>query len=510
MHKALELRDYTLRRADGAALLQGVNLTLRPGELLALVGRSGSGKTLITRALTGLTSPQLHAQGQLLLDGERLDNAAPQTLRALRGARIGMLFQQPKRVLNPRLSIAAHLYEALGAFGPARRAAASRRIPELLAEAGLKDPHRVARMRPGQLSGGMAQRAMVAIALAADPDYLLADEPTASLDSVLKHEVLELLRSRQRERGLGVLLITHDLASVRSLADRIAVLEHGHLAESGPATGLLDTPEHRATRELLEASLHPVAGTAPATGAPVLEAQAVEGRYRGAKRADPALWPTTLTLHRGEVLGVVGQSGSGKSTFARLLAGLQKPSAGSVRRSHGAEAPNAVQLISQEPAASFDRRLTLRESLSAAVHRLPSAQANELIDRAVARVGLDVALCDRRPGTCSGGQLQRMSIARALLAEPRVLICDESTSALDTVAQRHILDLLLQLRTELGLSLVIISHDMQVVGHMADNVAVFGQGRLLEHRPAAELFATPHHEQTRALLAARQPVGAAG
>ncbi|GAB3619896.1 ABC transporter ATP-binding protein [Glutamicibacter endophyticus] len=508
MHNSLELRDYTLRHADGTALLHEVNLSLRRGELLALVGRSGSGKTMITRALTGLTPPELHARGQLVLDGQRLDQAPPATLRAVRGARIGMLFQQPKRVLNPRLSIAAHLYEALGAFSPATRAAAARQIPELLAEAGLDDPRKVARMRPGQLSGGMAQRAMVAIALAGNPDYLLADEPTASLDSVLKHEVLELLRDRQRERGLGVLLITHDLSSVYSLADRIAVLEHGRIVEAGPATSLLAAPEHPETGRLLAAGLRGSASARSITGAPVLEARGLEARYRRGKRSTPALWPTTLTLHRGEVLGVVGRSGSGKSTFARVLAGLQAPSAGSIHRHLGDVSPTAVQLISQEPAASFDPRLTVRESLNAAVHRLPAARANELIEQSVARVGLDTALCDRRPRSCSGGQLQRLSIARALLAEPQVLICDESTSALDTVAQRHILDLLLRLRSELGLSLVVISHDMQVIGHVADTVAVFDSGRLIEHRPAAELFASPQHEQTRALLAARLPVNA--
>ncbi|MFL4473533.1 ABC transporter ATP-binding protein [Paeniglutamicibacter sp. MACA_103] len=499
MASQLEIKDLSVR-AGTNLLLDGISCSVRSGELVAVVGRSGSGKTMLTKAIMGLLPSGLQATGQILLDGQRLDTLGERHKDAVRGRKIGMLFQQPKRVMNPRMTVRAHLLEAMGATGFRKPGNAEKNIESLLQEVGLSPAAEIARMRPDQLSGGMAQRVMLAIALAADPAYILADEPTSSLDSILKAEILELLRRRQLERGLGILLITHDIASVQHIADRVIVVSDGAIVDQCPTSAMFSAPRHEKTRELLSA-------TASVTREPqeiathcVLRADAVGKNYTRRAKGAAALNPTSMSLHAGEVLGVVGRSGSGKSTFARLLAGLERPTHGEITgQTEGAQS-TGVQIIPQEPFGSFDPALDLRTSLMAAVHRLPDSEAAQLIERAVARVGLPVRLLDRLPAQCSGGQLQRMAIARALLVQPDVLICDESTSALDSVAQRHILDLLLQLRERMGISLVVISHDMDVIRYVSDRVAVFYAGNLVELEPLAQFLAAPEHPHSQQLV----------
>lgn len=501
MTKELEFIDLSVSAGE-ESLLSEARGALRAGELVAVVGRSGSGKTLLTKAIMGLLPEQLHAEGQILLDGQRLDQLTDQQMNAVRGRRISMLFQQPKRVMNPRMTIRAHLLEAMGAHGWGKAKAHEEHVLSLLEEVGLFPAAQIASQRPDQLSGGMAQRAMLAIALAGDPEFILADEPTSSLDSILKAEVLQLLRRKQQERGVGVLFITHDIASIQHIADRVVVVSAGQIVDQCPTAQLFSKDRHAKTRELVEASLPVIHERRADSSVRLLEAVEASKNYTRRAKGEAALKPTSLRLHGGQVLGVVGRSGSGKSTFARLLAGLEQPTSGQIINHHGNDSPTRVQIIAQEPFSSFDPRLSIRTGMSAAVHRLSDAEAKERMTRAMAQVGLPEELLDRRPGQCSGGQLQRLAIARALLTKPQVLICDESTSALDSVAQRHILDLLLELRDKMGLSLVVISHDMDVIRYVSDDVAVFYEGALVEHRRLNDFLTNAEHQHSRDLIAA--------
>ncbi|MFI7584576.1 ATP-binding cassette domain-containing protein [Kocuria sp. M1N1S27] len=505
--------------ADGAAgrpILSGVDLAVAPGEFVALVGASGSGKTLTAMSVLGLLPPQVHLDaGTVRLGGTDLTRAGEAELNRVRGGRIGMLYQQPARMLNPRRTVGEHLREALRLHCRLDRARTRARVLDLLAEVGFEDPRWCARARPHQLSGGMAQRAMVALALAGRPGLLLADEPTSALDTVLERQVLELIDRERRERGLGVLYITHNLATVSAYADRVEVMAAGRIVESGPAGTVLNDPQHACTQALLDASALTPTRTPPAGDAsrPVVVLDGLTKRYPSSRRETrPAVDGVSLDLREGEILGVLGQSGSGKSTLARLVVGLETPDSGSVTGTSGAGgtgAPGAhVQLVFQDPHDSFDPRMRLRTSLEAPLLRRRDAtpqQRRERVDGVVREVGLDPGLLDGYPRQCSGGQLQRLTIARALLLDPEVLICDEATSALDAVTQRTVLDLLLRLHRGRSLSLVMISHDLGVIRYMSHRVAVFFRGRLVEVAATSELFTHPRHEHSKQLVAAALP-----
>ncbi|GAA3695492.1 ABC transporter ATP-binding protein [Arthrobacter ginkgonis] len=497
-------------------LLAGVDLTVAPGEFVALVGASGSGKTLTALSVLGLLPPNLRlGSGTIRLGGTDLRTAGEAELNRVRGGRIGMLFQQPKRMFNPRRTIASHLLEPLRLHAGLRGREARARAVDLLAEVGLPDPDHCAKAYPHQLSGGMAQRAMLAVALAGQPELLLADEPTSALDKVLERQILELIDGQRRQRGLGVLYITHDLATVAAFADRVVVMEAGQVKESGPAATVLGSPQSDCTRQLLAASaLVPGPKSVPAgRERTVLAFGGATKRFAPAKRGRrPALEQVSLTVREGEILGVLGQSGSGKSTLARLAVGLESPDSGSVTRYTGdgsaGTAGTDVQLVFQEPHDAFDPRMKLRTSLEAPLLRrrdLTPEDRESRIRHVLQEVELGPGLLDRYPGQCSGGQLQRLTIARALLLEPAVLICDEATSALDAVTQRKVLDLLLRLQNEHRMSLVMISHDMNVIRYMSHRVAVLFEGALVELAETEEFFTNPQHQHSKELAAASLP-----
>lgn len=524
MSERLVVEDLHLSHrpaADGAGgrpILSGVDLTVAPGEFVALVGASGSGKTLTAMSVLGLLPSQVHRDaGSIRLGDTDLARAGEAELNRVRGGRIGMLYQQPQRMFNPRRTVGEHLREPLKLHAGLRGTRARARTLELLAEVGFEDPQWCARARPHQLSGGMAQRAMVALALAGRPGLLLADEPTSALDTVLERQILELIDRERRDRGLGVLYITHNLATVSAYADRVVVMDAGRVQESGPAGTVLNDPRSPCTKALLEASALTPTGTPPSTGGarPVVVLDDLTKRFGPKRRQDrPAVDQVSLDLREGEILGVLGQSGSGKSTLARLIVGLEAPDSGRVTSAPGADragsgaAASHVQLVFQDPHDSFDPRMRLGTSLEAPLLRHRNGtpeQRRESIHEVVREVGLEPELLDRHPGQCSGGQLQRLTIARALLLEPAVLICDEATSALDAVTQRTVLDLLLRLHRDRGLSLVMISHDLSVVRYMSHRVAVLFQGRLVELAETAELFTRPRHEHSKQLVAAALP-----
>jgi peptide/nickel transport system ATP-binding protein len=505
---------------SGAPLLSGVSLSVDPGQFVALVGSSGSGKTLTAMSSLRLLPPQLQITGgSIRLGGLNLTEATEPQLNAIRGGRLGMLFQQPKRMFNPNRTIGQHLKEPLHLHAGVRGAKARAKALELLDEVGFSDPAAGVRAYPHQLSGGMAQRAMTALALAGQPDILLADEPTSALDKVLERQILQLLDRERRERGLGVLYITHNVASVAAYADRVLVMNAGSIVEDGPASELLTRPRTAYARELLAAArLAPESRRRPpSTEREILVLDGV-GKSFGPRRkaGHAALADVSLSLKRGEILGVLGQSGSGKSTLARAIVGLETASTGSITRQldqEGKQEDTAVQLVFQEPHSAFDPRMTLRTSLQAPLRTrraLSPEQRNARIEAAMDEVELDGSLLDKRPGQCSGGQLQRATIARALLLEPQVLICDEATSALDAITQRTILNLLLRLQRERDLSMLVISHDMDVVRYMCDRVAVLLQGRVIEVAETGEFFAAPRHPHSQALVSAAIPCRADG
>lgn len=504
--------------ADGSApasLIHGLSLSVEAGEFVALVGGSGSGKTLTALSAVRLLPPQLAiTAGTVRLGSVDVTTAAESELNAVRGGEAGMLFQQPKRVFNPNRTIGAHLLEPLRVHRRLRGAAARSAAVELLREVGFADAPKGFGSYPHQLSGGMAQRAMTAVALAGQPRLLLADEPTSALDKVLERQVLQLLDRERRDRGLGILYITHNIASVAPFADRVLVMDSGAIVEEGPTASVIAAPKTDYTRELLAASqLAPESGRRPQpVPREVLTLTATNKRFGRGRRAHTALDNVSLNLQRGEILGVLGQSGSGKSTLARAIVGLEKIDSGSITRHPDAGAktppPTAVQLVFQEPHGSFDPRMTLRASMEAPLRRrrdLTPAERTRRITEAMADVELDECLLDRHPGHCSGGQLQRATIARALLLDPTILICDEATSALDALTQRTVLNLLLRLQREHSLSLVVISHDMDVIRYMCDRVAVLLDGKVIEVAETQAFFAGPSHEHSRALVDAAIP-----
>jgi peptide/nickel transport system ATP-binding protein len=500
---------------EARPILDGVDLSVTPGEFVALVGPSGSGKTLTAMATLGMLPPQVRiTSGAIRLGGTDLLNVSERELNRIRGGRVGMLFQQPKRMFNPRRTVASHIKEPLQLHLGLRGAAARTRTLKLLAEVGLEEPERCARSYAHQLSGGMAQRAMLAAALAGQPDFLLADEPTSALDKVLERQVMCLIAKERTDRGLGVLYITHDLASVARFADRVLVMEAGRIIESGPTAGVLTAPQCSATKNLIAAATLVPTTTNPdpeRTGRPVISLESVTKRFHSGKHARPALNRVSLTLEDGEVLGVLGQSGSGKSTLARLILGLETPDAGRIEYRPAEQASPAaardtdVQLVFQDPYDAFDPRMTLQRSLEAPLLKRAgptAAQRGQRINEVLREVGLGPELLAKHPGQCSGGQLQRLTIARALLLKPKVLVCDEATSALDSVTQRTVLDLLLRLQAEHGLSLVLISHDMNVIRFMSHRVAVLYQGELVELARTNDFFAHPSHSHSQDLVAA--------
>ncbi|MEJ1115375.1 ABC transporter ATP-binding protein [Paenarthrobacter sp. CCNWLY172] len=510
----LVIENLTVLGTDaGRPILSGVSLAVHPGEFVALVGGSGSGKTMTARSVLQLLPQPLRiASGSIHVDSVDVTRASGLELNRIRGGRLGMLFQQPKKMFNPSKTLRAHLREPLRLHSGLRGKAAEEKVLELLAEVGFEDPQWGARAYPHQLSGGMAQRAMTAVALAGQPGILLADEPTSALDKVLERQILQLLDRERSQRGLGILYITHNLASVAAFANRVLVMEAGKIVESGTTEEVLGSPKIPYTQKLLEASNLLPSGTVkqvhPARNVLTLNS-VVKNFGRGHRGRSPALDAVSLELKKGEILGVLGQSGSGKSTLARSIVGLEGMSSGSITRALSADRladPTAVQLVFQEPHDAFDPRMTLRASLEAPLpRRLPSSEKTQRLSDAMTEVELEPSLLDRRPGQCSGGQLQRVTIARALLMEPEVLICDEATSALDALTQRTILDLLQRLHRERGLSLMMITHDMDVVRHMCQRVAVLYQGRLVELTDTDKFFADPQHQHSKDLVSAAIP-----
>ncbi|MGW7266880.1 dipeptide ABC transporter ATP-binding protein [Streptomyces sp. NPDC054842] len=579
----VEVSGLTVAFGDLRAV-DGVSFRLEKGAALGLVGESGSGKSTVASALLGLhRGTGARVGGGLRVAGVDVGAASDEELRHLRGGKAAMVFQDPLSSLDPYYAVGDQIAEVYRVHTRASRRAARARAVSVLDRVGIPDAARRARSRPHEFSGGMRQRALIAMALACEPDLLIADEPTTALDVTVQAQILDLLHTLREETGMGLLLVTHDVGVAAESVDDVLVMRHGRAVEHGTVGAVLGAPREAYTRELLSAvprvdeprtgdsgagepgvegphvvgrgaggpgadeprgsgsrggesrvrvpapSAEPSAGGPGAaaelsTGRPgagaelpdggreavgevVLEAVGLRREFGRGKHRFTAVDDVTLTVHRGETLGIVGESGSGKTTLGRMLVGLLEPTAGSVRyqgRARSGVGP-AVQMVFQDPVSSLNPRRGVGESIADPL-RARGERDEDLIRGRVRglleRVGLEPAHYDRYPHEFSGGQRQRVGIARALAAEPRVIVCDEPVSALDVTTQAQVVALLGELRRELGLALVFVAHDLAVVRRVSDRVAVMSRGRIVEQGPVDEVYESPRDPYTRQLLAA--------
>lgn len=522
MSNLLDITDFTLTIPGRRPLLRDISLSVAAGESVALVGESGSGKSLTTRAALGLFPNAAELSGSVRVGGIDTVTATPGDLRTLRTSVAAMIFQDPRAGINPVRTIGDFLTEAIRRRPGVSRDEANARALDQLGRVGLSDAPEMLTRFPHQLSGGMLQRVMIAAALLQEPELLLCDEPTTALDVTTQAGILDLLRDAQRDRGMGMLFITHDLALASSLCERVIVLRTGEIVEAGPTERVFFAPEAAYTRMLLAATpkLTATAPPAPDAEAPVLlDVSAARKVYTRPGKPDVvALDGVSLSLPRGGSVGIVGESGSGKSTLARLIVGLEGATEGAVRIGD-AVLPDrpltarerrrsriGVQIVFQDPYLSLDPRIPVGRAV-ADVFRLRGGVARNTADTSaaaiLARVGLAGDTPERRPRDLSGGQRQRVAMAKALAASPDLLVLDEATSALDVSVQAQVLDLVAEIREQLGLTLVFVSHDLAVVSAVCEHTVVMQNGRIVEQGPTTRILRDPREAYTQSLLDAR-------
>ena len=556
--------DFRLHAQGRIQAVRGVSFRVRPGSTVALVGESGSGKSVISQAIMGVLPGSAELRGRILFDDPEtpgdgpldiaaLDPSGPR-MRAIRGGRVSMIFQEPMTSLSPLHTVGNQICEAVLLHQDVGRAEALELTREMLARVGFPDPRKAVDTYPFELSGGLRQRAMIAMALVCRPALLIADEPTTALDVTIQAQILQLLKDLQRELHMAVLLITHDLGVVANMAEEVVVIYHGELMESGTLDDIFRDPRHPYLRALMRAvprvgmgageRLTPLrevarmegghlgggggAGRGVPNGEKLLEVRGVSKRFAirssgwfaaRARSGVQALDDVSFDIRRGECLGLVGESGCGKTTVSKIILRALDPDAGSVDFDDGngmrsllaldddelVEMRRRIQYIFQDPVSSLNPRMTVYDIISEplVIHRISDAAGRaEIVKELMGHVGLDPRFLSRYPHSFSGGQRQRIGIARALALNPELIICDEPVSALDVSVQAQVLNLLKDLQESLGLTYLFISHNLAVVDYMADRIAVMCAGYLVEVAPRAVLFRDPVHPYTRALLAA--------
>jgi microcin C transport system ATP-binding protein len=503
--------------------IEDASLTLARGKTLGLVGESGSGKSVTALAVVRLLAPGAKIIGGAIhFDGQELTKAPESALRRLRGARIGMVFQEPMTSLNPLHTIDRQIGEMLEVHGMASTNKRRARVLGLLKEVGLQNAEARMRAYPHELSGGQRQRVMIAMALANDPDLLIADEPTTALDVTVQAQILDLLRDLQARHGMAILFITHDLGLVKAMADDVAVMQRGRVVESGPTAQIFSAPRHEYTKMLLAAE--PKGAPPPANQAApeILSADNLRvwfpvktGLLRRTTSYIKAVDGVSVRLRKGQTLALVGESGSGKTTLGLALLRLIRSEGRIVYLGENIEGFSArqmrplrkhMQIVFQDPYGSLSPRLSVAEIVEEGLlvqdKGLSAPERRALVARALADTGLDPATMDRYPHEFSGGQRQRIAIARALALDPELIVLDEPTSALDRSVQAQIIDLLRALQDRRGLTYLFISHDLKVVKALASEIVVLRDGKVVEQGAANEIFANPREKYTQELFAA--------
>jgi len=503
--------------------VQNISFSLKTGEILCIVGESGSGKSVTANTIMGLLPATITVvAGSIEFNGMDLLALSKKQRRQLLGKSISIIFQDPLSSLNPLMTIRDQIQEVLLAHRFGDRQQCDAKILELLGEVGLPDPEVIQHQYPFRLSGGQRQRVMIAMALALDPDMLIADEPTTALDVTTQAQILDLIRKIQHRKGMSVMFITHDFGVVSDIADRVIVMEKGHLVEQGSVDEVLLNPQHPYTRRLIAAVPHmrETDKTRGEDAAIVLEASDLYKTYRvgaglfGRQRVVSALQGVSFSLPRGRILGVVGESGSGKSTLGRVLMKLTDIDSGAILfdkqniaaldEKHFRPLRPRIQMVFQDPLASLNPRHTIGISLT--VGPMAHGEAAESVYRRALEtlqlVGLDAKALERFPHEFSGGQKQRIGIARALMMQPDVLIADEAVSALDVSIQAQILELLRHIQRERNLAIIFITHDLRVASQMCDHVLVMHRGKVVESGSPRQIFGSPTNDYTRELVAA--------
>ncbi|MEL7470567.1 MAG: ABC transporter ATP-binding protein [Pseudomonadota bacterium] len=521
----LQIHDLSIRfeTENGTVeAVKNVSLDIAKGETLALVGESGSGKSLTALSTVQLLPGSARTSGSILYDGTEMLGASPSELRRVRGNDISFIFQEPMTSLNPLHTIEKQIAESLALHQGLKGTAARARILELLNTVGIRDAEQRLGAWPHQLSGGQRQRVMIAMALANRPDLLVADEPTTALDVTIQAQILTLLAELQRDEGLSMLFITHDLGIVRRVAQRVAVMQQGEIVETGPTQDVFDAPQHPYTRMLLEAEPAGAADPVPPGADTILEAEAVRvwfpikrGLFKRTVGHIKACTDVELNLRAGETLGVVGESGSGKTTLA--LAVMRLISSEGRIKFDGRDIqslPNRdlralrrnMQIVFQDPYGSLSPRMSIAEIVAEGlgVHGLGDKGLSErdAVARSLEEVGLKSEMMDRYPHEFSGGQRQRIAIARAMILKPKFMVLDEPTSALDMTVQTQIVELLRDLQKKYQLGYLFISHDLKVVRALSHKLMIMKQGKVVEAGSAARLFERPTTDYAKALMAA--------
>ena len=521
----LSIRQLTVALppgADRAHALHQVSLEILPGQTLCVVGESGSGKSVMATTVMGLLAKELRPSGgEIVLQGESLLGASASRLRDLRGRSMGMVFQEPMTALNPVMTCGDQVDELLSTHTDWPRDQRRAEILRIFERVRLPDPERMLRSYPHQLSGGQRQRIVIAMAVVLKPALIICDEPTTALDVTTQKEILRLIADLQREQGSAVLFITHDMGVVAEIADQVLVMNQGEAVEGGLCEQVLRRPKAEYTRQLLAAvpGMTPPAAKPAFSGPALLSGQSVGKTYAsrdwmGRNRATAALQNAHVAVHAGETVGIVGESGSGKSTFARCLIRLIDPTEGRILWGDDEVATlpesrlrplrNRVQVVFQDPNRSLNPRRTVGQSMVEGAMNFGQsrAEAEALAAELMTQVRLPVEALQRYPSQFSGGQRQRLAIARALACRPQVLVADEAVSALDVSVQAQILNLLREIQGRLGLGLLFITHDLRVAAQLCDRVIVMHQGHIVEEGPTAALYANPQQDYTRRLLQA--------